>query len=907
MATCQSDTRVHSIRRIAGGPATDAPADHELPTNSICHRDWKALTALFGRNAPRILCLLAGLAVAGGSLLARQVRSAGRPQSEQAEARASANADARVKKEVGNPARTDRFGDLLPNGAVARLGTVRWRLDPALADCMAISPDGKTLFTANCVTGITRWDMSSGKALGVIPGANRLPPAQRHGTTAISADGRTGALANPDGVVRLFDLLGGKEKRPCVGHQGEVQEAVLSANGATLLTRGVDSTLRVWDANAGVEIRQMPIHSHKPSQVRRVELALTGDGKTLAWVADDQDRTVHVCDTLTGREAHRLPEPQGPMRRVLFSPDGKRLVTTGNKGPVQVWNVQTGQLVRRLPYFDRFGPMAAAFSPDSQALVITLGGDAMRIVEIASGREFWREARPLSSTIFDVFAFTRDGKTLVVGTYEPALRRYDVATGRRIWFQGEQTAALGQLVFASDSRLLYSIGEDMVLRRWRSARGEELGQTSFGGSDGVLSPDGRLIAVNRDRGIRVIEMATARELWQTPAERAQVFSPDGQTLAVSDQRGLVLRETATGKQVCRVGPFGGELYDSAFTPDGGALIAMTSSLPVRPGAARMEGSILHVWDVNGGLERRSFHLPPNSGQLALSPDSRAVAIQNDGGNRALDIWEMATGQRRLQFGSAELFPGALGFSPDGEYLLVPDSRGALGFYDSGTGQLMQRLEGHRGNVTTWVFSADGRKLATASADTTALVWDYAELRRRWHRPSPPAHADLDALWDDLSSSDVEKAYRALRALVNAANQAVPFLGQRLRPAEAVDPETMTGWVAELDSSSFAARKKAREELEKAGDAAEPFLIRSLQAKPSAERRRELKQLLAVLDWGARPERLRMLRSIEALEAIGTVDAQRVLSTLAAGAPGSRLTQEAKDSLERAAKRKAAFP
>ena len=50
------------------------------------------------------------------------------------------------------------------------------------------------------------------------------------------------------------------------------------------------------------------------------------------------------------------------------------------------------------------------------------------------------------------------------------------------------------------------------------------------------------------------------------------------------------------------------------------------------------------------------------------------------------------------------------------------------------------------------------------------------------------------------------------------------------------------------------------------------------------------------------ERLRVWRVIQVLEGIGTPEAQGVLKTLAEGAPASRLTQEAKASLERLAKR-----
>ncbi|HMC63737.1 MAG TPA: hypothetical protein VKI65_02250 [Gemmataceae bacterium] len=53
--------------------------------------------------------------------------------------------------------------------------------------------------------------------------------------------------------------------------------------------------------------------------------------------------------------------------------------------------------------------------------------------------------------------------------------------------------------------------------------------------------------------------------------------------------------------------------------------------------------------------------------------------------------------------------------------------------------------------------------------------------------------------------------------------------------------------------------------------------------------------------------LRKQRGLAVLEYIGTPEARKVLARVAQGAPEARLTQEAKASLERLAKRPAAKP
>ncbi len=63
----------------------------------------------------------------------------------------------------------------------------------------------------------------------------------------------------------------------------------------------------------------------------------------------------------------------------------------------------------------------------------------------------------------------------------------------------------------------------------------------------------------------------------------------------------------------------------------------------------------------------------------------------------------------------------------------------------------------------------------------------------------------------------------------------------------------------------------------------------------------MQALLTKLD-APTPERLTRCRALEVLEQIATPEAMQLLSTLAAGAPEARLTQEAVDTLSRIRKR-----
>jgi hypothetical protein len=238
----------------------------------------------------------------------------------------------------------------------------------------------------------------------------------------------------------------------------------------------------------------------------------------------------------------------------------------------------------------------------------------------------------------------------------------------------------------------------------------------------------------------------------------------------------------------------------------------------------------------------------------------------------------------------------IAFSPDGSILAGAGDDRIVHLWDMRTGQGIRKLVGHEGPIHSLDFSADGRLLASGSADTTSLLWDVA-ANIGVQAVVDLAPEQLHSLWQDLAGQDAARAQAAMWRL-SAGRQTVRWLGDHLEPVSTVAVTRLAHLVAELDSTAFAAREKATSELEKLAELAAPALRKALATSPSLELRRRIESLLQKHNATPPPDKLRALRAIDVLERIGTGEARQLLEQLARGAPGAKVTMEARDSLDR---------
>jgi WD40 repeat protein len=186
--------------------------------------------------------------------------------------------------------------------------------------------------------------------------------------------------------------------------------------------------------------------------------------------------------------------------------------------------------------------------------------------------------------------------------------------------------------------------------------------------------------------------------------------------------GIRLWDARLGRELRRL-PVTRQTYALAFSPDGRLLAG--------PDSGEAGGAAL--WDVATGQRVRRFDTHPFIRAIAFAPDGQRVAMSFAGVTQVIDV---RTGGVMAKWpGSTEwALADSLAFSPDGKLLAAAGDDGLI-MRDLETGDAVAKVPSARRAVT---FSPDGRFMATAQRDSTAIVWDVARvLSDPAHKPARP--------------------------------------------------------------------------------------------------------------------------------------------------------------------------
>jgi WD40 repeat protein len=617
----------------------------------------------------------------------------------------------------------------LPPGAVARLGAAPLRhRGPARA--VAFAPDGKTLATSGDDALIRLWDLRTGRQTAACPG-----PANVWGVLAVLPDGRHAFWFDrrTDGrnnTGHICDLTTGKA---VVSFQTKrnLMTGAVSPDGKTVAGAGMDGVY-LWDARSGKELHLLTGHKTTVEQV-----AFSGDGKVLASIAGD--RVIRLWDVEAGKELRQVPVPPGHVWFALaLNADGKRALLPGQEGGVSVVNTEGHGVVEQLKDAEAGTAYSMAFAPDGKLLATGHRHSVIALWSWPEGRQVARFRLRGSYEAYRSIAFSPDGKTLAAAGEGPA-RLFDLGTLDRPTlkeraFDAPHPGPLILARFTDEGRnvLVVSAGpfdydtgaQNLAVVGWALEGKRQTHRFTLDRMKAVadLSPDGKKLAVAAG-GVRLLDAVKGErvaDVGPQPDDRRPAidgvtnltFSPDGKRLAVQTfvntrvgSAGLTVWDLAKGAAILDEHVRGRQMRGLAFGPNG-----LTARFD--------QGSVT----VEGGAQAVTIAVGATRSVL-FAPDGKALLTAGQQGPKRLRLWDAATGQELRAL--AEDGPNevrAFAFAPDGKLLAGAGADGLVRVWDATTGRLRHRLDGHRGAVQAVSFAPDGKRLVSGGADGVAVVW-----------------------------------------------------------------------------------------------------------------------------------------------------------------------------------------
>ena len=407
-------------------------------------------------------------------------------------------------------------------------------------------------------------------------------------------------------------------------------------------------------------------------------------------------RLMYLCS-----QSDRTVEQESKINALALDRQGKRFVTGGEDGVVEVWGVDE---MLKEPLFqldhDKSVVNAVAFSPDGK-LIATGSNDANGFIKLWNAKtgELVKKLLRHQTTIVNPVTGQSESKTIG--------HSHDVLS----------------VEFSNDGKRLLTAGRDKLALLWDINSGKVI--STFAGHtfwvwSASFSPDNKRIVTAGQDGIAIVwsdDTADSTALWTNSSNVkasppftghngpifSAAFSADGKYVATGgdDRRVLVWQPE--------------DIKPLRFEN-------VSRDLPVTQPVKfiALEGHKASVRSV-------SFFTRGN-----LNTDVQAggqVLVLSGGHDNTVKVWDLQTAKEITTFRGHDSWVRAVEFAPDGKSVFSAShdnkvKRWSVNEYEEIRVLQGRSLTGHADAVLSAQFSKDGKSIVTASQDRTAKRWDF---------------------------------------------------------------------------------------------------------------------------------------------------------------------------------------
>jgi WD40 repeat protein len=558
-------------------------------------------------------------------------------------------------------------------------------------EVVKFSPSGKTLASGDG-SQLILWDVKSLKQIGIIgedidyySTQGSYPSNAELGNISFSPDGKQVVVHqlytgwyNDDRRVQIWDVDTQKIVREWKTEEGStaffLPDAVFSPDGKYISSPWMDG-IQIWDVVTGESVRYVGGRDYANfSPDGRQIVTLTDTGVKIVDLRSNETLFIHVADSYDNAsaffsadgsmlvtqystldysyldiwDAHTgqhltsikdLPYLYG----LAFNPQANELVTFDYKQQINTWNIQTGALIGSFTFSDFVG--SEVYPSNDESTLVVRNEDAYDLYDAKNGQY---RCRLLGTAYEDVsVSFNPYGTEFAAFSRSGEVTVWDSASGELV-----QEIAAGQLLpegFTLLQRHIFEMPKysiDFIAWAWTQPDGT-IGRWIGNSCDvlealptrcqGVISPDGKYIAVRVNRSIDIVSTYTKDKVASIGFNANNMsFSADGSyllELAFLDYS-IDIWKISTGEKIQNInkglageGPILG-VQEFTFSADGSRMV---SYLPY------YHQESVKVWNTKTWTLDKAFDTMAGVGDSKISADGNLVTALS---GYVIYLWRM---------------------------------------------------------------------------------------------------------------------------------------------------------------------------------------------------------------------------------------------------------------------------
>ena len=366
----------------------------------------------------------------------------------------------------------------------------------------------------------------------------------------------------------------------------------------------------------------------------------------------DWQRPTRPIDRMSVEALHLtgiLQQHQSTVNAVDFSRSGTRMATVGADDQLVVWNLASGEplIVQdgnqgRAMFFGPEDAQLVTITPTGRVDVWTINVSPPRSLELLT--RFQGHVGRVTAV-----AHSPDRTLLAFGGVDGSVHLWRLPQGEPVAEFTAHAGTVQALAFAPNGQSLVTVSMDRGVSLWQLPDGTllhkftdpEKGAVDIVPLDAAFSPDGTLLAVSTEDGVRTWDVASGKERYtiqavQNAAANTLTFSPDGTLLVGCGSQPLIGVWEAQSGAALGLLPTQGELCANVvFSPDSALLAVMP-----RPGRDVYLWNLEHIHDEVppeekqlARVDRHALGLPPGVRfyDVAWSPDGRFLVVLDEVG------------------------------------------------------------------------------------------------------------------------------------------------------------------------------------------------------------------------------------------------------------------------------------